>query len=118
MTYEMGPRSRRIHDLLRERIVGGELAPGTKLPSHTELAETYGAAPLTVRQVLAHLETEGLVLREQGRGTFVRQPMLPRVLIVEDDPHIGELLAEIARMSAAHPILATDVESARAALSR
>ncbi len=116
MVYEMGPRSRRIHEQLRERILIGELAPGTKLPAHTELAKTYGVAPLTVRQVLARLETEGLVSREQGRGTFVRQPTLPGVLIVEDDAQVGELLAEIVRMSGARAFLTTNVESALEAL--
>lgn len=116
MTYNMGPRSRRIHEHLRERIIQGELTPGTKLPGHVDLAIEYGVAPLTVRQVLAHLEMEGLVSREQGRGTFVRQALPPGVLIVEDDPHIGELLSEIIRTSGARPVLTSGPNEARAAL--
>jgi DNA-binding transcriptional regulator YhcF (GntR family) len=116
MAYQMGPRSRRIHEHLRERIIQGELTPGTKLPSHVDLAIEYGVAPLTVRQVLAHLESEGLVSREQRRGTFVREALPPSVLIVEDDPHIGELLSEIIRTSGARAVLRSDPKSARAAL--
>jgi DNA-binding NtrC family response regulator len=81
------------------------------------LANEYGVAPMTIRQVLAHLETEGLVSREQGRGTFVRQPKVQSVLIVEDDPHIGELLAGIVRTTEINPILVTNVADAQAALN-
>src|ERR1044071_5253261 len=86
------PRAQSAYTSLRERILHGELLPGTKLPAHLELAGTFGIAPLTMRQVLAHLEQEGLVSREQGRGTFVRERTAPGVLIVEDDPDMRALL--------------------------
>jgi CheY-like chemotaxis protein len=91
--YDLGPRARRVFDTLRARIVGGELAPETQLPSYVALAAQFGVAPLTVRQVLAHLEAEGLVSRQQGRGTFVRTPARPRVLVVDDDAGVRQLLA-------------------------
>lgn len=115
-TYELGPRAIRVYDGIRDRITSGEWTPGTKLPSHTELAEMYGVAPLTMRQVLARLEQEGLVSREQGRGTFVRQPALPTVLVVEDEPDVGELLAAHVRAAGAKPILVTNVADARTVL--
>lgn len=89
-----GPRSQRVYAALRERIVRGELVAGAKLPPHIELASAYGVAPLTMRQVLAQLEAEGLVSREQGRGTFVRSQAPPAVLIVEDDAAMRALLEE------------------------
>lgn len=115
-TYQLGPRAIRVYNAVRERIASGEWTAGTKLPSHTELAETYGVAPLTMRQVLARLEYEGLVSREQGRGTFVRQPALPIVLIVEDEPDVGELLAAHVRAAGAKPILASNATDARRVL--
>jgi DNA-binding GntR family transcriptional regulator len=54
----IGPRAQRVHALLRECIAAGELAVDTKLPAHTALAMEYGVSPLTMRQVLARLETE------------------------------------------------------------
>jgi GntR family transcriptional regulator len=66
------PAYRQIADRLRERIVGGELRQGDRLPSENELMETYSAARATVRQALGVLKTEGLVTSEQGRGVFVR----------------------------------------------
>jgi DNA-binding transcriptional regulator YhcF (GntR family) len=117
MTREMGPRSRRIHEALREQIMNGELPPGSRLPSHTELAASYGVAPMTVRQVLSHLEEEGLVSREQGRGTFVRQPRQQAVLIVEDDAQIAELMATIVRGTGVHPFVANEVADAQVLLA-
>jgi DNA-binding GntR family transcriptional regulator len=70
--------------MLRDGLLSGEFAPGARLPSHTELAAQFGVATLTVRNVLDHLEQEGLVAREHGRGTFARARTTPAVLIVED----------------------------------
>jgi DNA-binding transcriptional regulator YhcF (GntR family) len=83
--YTLGPRARRVYMILRDGLLSGEFAPGAKLPSHTQLAEQFGVATLTMRHVLAHLEEEGLVSREHGRGTFARARTTPAVLIVEDD---------------------------------
>jgi GntR family transcriptional regulator len=54
---------------LRER----ELAPGDRLPGDHELCATYQVSRTVVRQALAELETEGVVERVKGRGTFVAQ---------------------------------------------
>lgn len=57
---------------LRTRILQGEWAPGDNLPAEAALARSYGVALGTMRQALAVLVDEGLLVREQGRGTFVR----------------------------------------------
>lgn len=92
MIYDLGPRANWVYTSLRERIGSGEFSIGAKLPPHTELAAQFGVAPLTVRQVLGRLEEEGLVSREQGRGTFVREHTTPAVLIVDDQEEIRALL--------------------------
>ena len=92
MIYGLGPRANRVYTSLRERILSGEFTPGMKLPPHTELATQFGVAPLTVRQVLGRLEEDGLVSREQGRGTFVREHTTSAVLIVEDQEEMRALL--------------------------
>ena len=92
MIYGLGPRAQRVYISIRDRISRGDLPPGTKLPSHTHLAAEFGVAPLTIRQVLARLDEEGLVSREHGRGTFVRTAHPPGVLILEDDAEMRALL--------------------------
>lgn len=57
--------------LIRKRIHDGEYVPGERLPSIEGLAQTFHVAVITVRQALALLEDEGLIERQQGRGTFV-----------------------------------------------
>jgi methanogenic corrinoid protein MtbC1/DNA-binding transcriptional regulator YhcF (GntR family) len=118
MLYDLGPRARRVHLLLLDRIRSGELAPGTRLPAHTSLAATFGIAPLTMRQVLARLEADGLVVRERGRGTFVRAHETAQVLIVAADPAQRADLEQQVRTTGKRPLLATTRSEALAALER
>lgn len=104
MIYQLGPRAYRIYAALREQIVQGELAEGTRLPSHAQLAIDYGVATLTVRHALSQLETEGLVLREHGRGTFVTSRDQPAVLIAEDEAEMRALLALYTRNAGYRPL--------------
>ncbi|MEU8404470.1 GntR family transcriptional regulator [Nonomuraea sp. NPDC048892] len=61
----------RIADELREWIRSGELVVGAAVPSELALRHRYAASRNTVRQALAVLEREGLVVAEHGRGRFV-----------------------------------------------
>ncbi len=63
---------RQIADAIRLDIIGGKLANGDRLPTEALLAERFSANRHTVRRALAVLAEEGVVLSEQGRGTFVR----------------------------------------------
>jgi CheY-like chemotaxis protein len=108
MIYDFGPRAQWVYTVLRERITGGEFTPGMKLPSHTELATEFGVAPLTVRQVLSRLEEEGIVSRQQGRGTFVREMTIPAVLIAEDDPEMAALLSAHVERAGYRPLLVSN----------
>ena len=64
---------RLIAEELRREIVGGALAPGTKLPPEAELAERFGVHRNTVRQAIATLGAEHLVVSRRGSGTFVAE---------------------------------------------
>lgn len=68
---------------MRESIAKGEWTTGTKLPTETDLAETYGVSRPTVRLAVAALRTEGLLDVRQGRGTFVRTAIHGPALTVE-----------------------------------
>jgi DNA-binding LacI/PurR family transcriptional regulator len=57
---------------LRNALISREFAPGGKLPSENELVKQFGASRPTVSRALAQLESESLVERRAGSGTFVR----------------------------------------------
>ena len=69
----MAAKYERITDDLREQIINRELAPGTRLPSQTALAEEHRVSLPTVREALGVLEREGLIDSVQGIGTYVRE---------------------------------------------
>jgi DNA-binding GntR family transcriptional regulator len=71
--------------LLRQRIAGGELRAGERVPSVPELSAAFGVASMTVRQAIEQLAQEGAVVRERGRGTFVRSPDLASATFSLDD---------------------------------
>ena len=71
---------RPIYVQLAEQIAGdidgGQLAPGDRVASEPELMRRHSISRATAVKALEHLEQQGLVRREQGRGTFVEAPKL------------------------------------------
>ncbi|MEJ6007263.1 PLP-dependent aminotransferase family protein [Paucibacter sp. AS339] len=76
-------RYKQVVDRLAADIRAGQLAPGTRLPTHRELARQEGMALVTASRVYAELEAMGLVSGETGRGTYVREALLPKGLGVD-----------------------------------
>jgi GntR family transcriptional regulator len=64
--------SRAIAEAIRSQIESGELAPGAQLPSERDLASAYGTARNTAREAVRLLSDAGLVITDQGKGSFVR----------------------------------------------
>ncbi|MFN8622327.1 MAG: GntR family transcriptional regulator [Chloroflexota bacterium] len=72
------PLYRQLADDLRTRILDGEFPAAEPIPTEAQLSEGYHTSRITVRHALDLLEQEGLVHREQGRGSFIR----PRAIAV------------------------------------
>jgi GntR family transcriptional regulator len=66
------PVYKQIADAIRDAVATGELAPGAKVPSESELVRMFGVAQGTVRNALGLLRAEGLLVAEHGKGVFVR----------------------------------------------
>ena len=58
---------------LTDQIASGVLIAGDRLPSEAELARRYGVSRMTLRQALGRLQSDGLVIRRHGAGTFIAQ---------------------------------------------
>jgi GntR family transcriptional regulator len=73
-----GPLSKyyQLTQILKDKIQAGELKPGDQIPTEDNLCQAYGVSRGTVRQAISRLVQEGLVSRQQGRGTFVTAPRL------------------------------------------
>jgi GntR family transcriptional repressor for pyruvate dehydrogenase complex len=65
--------SERVVTALRSQVLGGEIAPGQKLPTESQLTETFGVSRTVIREAMATLAADGLVEARQGAGVFVRE---------------------------------------------
>ncbi|MBW7924333.1 MAG: GntR family transcriptional regulator [Burkholderiaceae bacterium] len=70
-TPTFAPLYRQIRALLLRGLQSGEWKPGEAIPSETELAARYRVSQGTVRKAIDELAAEHLLVRRQGRGTFV-----------------------------------------------
>ncbi len=66
------PLYEQIKRLFLSGMTQGELAAGDVIPSEVRLAAAFHTSRATVRQALYELRVEGYVVREKGRGTFVK----------------------------------------------
>ena len=67
----IAPLYRDVKRLLVQSIAAGEWPPGVALPSEARLAERYQVSIGTLRKAIDELVAERVVVRQQGRGTFV-----------------------------------------------
>ncbi len=84
------PLYRQVKAIFVRRLVEGVWSPGTALPSEGQLASEIGVSQGTVRKALDELAAENLLVRRQGRGTFVAEHDERRILfqffkLVPDD---------------------------------
>jgi GntR family transcriptional regulator len=60
-----------IKSILKSRILSNEFKENQRFPSETKLCVQYNVSRSTVRQALSEMVREGLIYRDQGRGSFV-----------------------------------------------
>jgi len=77
-TPSFSPLYRQIKTLILQSLAAGEWRPGEVIPSESELAVRFGVSQGTVRKALDEIAAENLVVRRQGKGTFVASHNDPR----------------------------------------
>jgi len=65
-----------IKEIIAEDIRTGTLQPGQPIPPESVLSDRYSVSRATVRQAVTDLVHQGLLVRQQGRGTFVNRPKI------------------------------------------
>jgi GntR family transcriptional regulator len=71
---EVSPLYHQIKEAITRQIVSGRWLPGHELPSEVDLCSHFGVSRGTLRRSLDDLQNRGLIVRRQGRGTFVESP--------------------------------------------
>jgi GntR family transcriptional regulator len=112
--------------IIEEDIANHHYQKGGRLPSEQELVQAYGISRVTVRQTMKHLADNGVVVRRQGLGTFVKNTVVKTTIdelvgfypslmrhgihpaiktldyrIITPEPHVREIL----RLSGADKVL-------------
>lgn len=100
------PLYRQIKELITQSLVSGEWRPGAPIPSEWELASRFNVSQGTVRKAVSELAEENLLVRQQGRGTFVashaqERSQFPFLRLTPDDgprSALSATLIELRRM--------------------
>ncbi|MCL6441929.1 MAG: GntR family transcriptional regulator [Alicyclobacillus sp.] len=71
MTQNRLPKYIQVKLHIQNQVIDGTIKPGDQIPTENELAEMYGVSRQTVRQAITELVHERLLIRQQGKGTFV-----------------------------------------------
>lgn len=106
-----GPKHARLRAELA-RWITEELSPGDRLPGERRLVERHRVSRITVRHAIAELVSEGLLVREQGRGTFVGSgPARSRLHLAS----FHEDMATAGLVPSTRPVLVAEQEAPTAA---
>ena len=81
LDFGMGlPAYRVVKDRLIQSLASGHYPAGSSLPAEKQLAEEHGVSIGTLRKAVDSLVSEGILIRQQGKGTFVSQHDNQRLL--------------------------------------
>lgn len=97
MTQTGHPLYEQIKNAIDRRIEATEWPADFQVPAESELAAEFGASRLTVRRALRELQAEGVLIRIQGRGTFVVGPRMQCAVF-----NLPDMSEEIAQCGGAH----------------
>src|SRR5262244_2394712 len=109
---------------LSAEIVSGRLAPGAQLPTEQELIASAGVSRTVVREAIAALRAEGLVVTRQGAGAFVAEgSRRPFRIDPADLGSLGEVLAVMElrtgiEVAAAHAAIGRAIERGESAIDQ
>jgi GntR family histidine utilization transcriptional repressor len=110
MNSSQQPLYAQIKSAIDKKIETAEWPANFQVPSEDDLAGVFGASRLTVRRALRELQSDGVLLRIQGRGTFVIGPRMQCAIFNLPDASEDVILSGGAHSSRVlqHEVLSTD----------
>ena len=72
------PLYQQIKDQILRDITSGKFSVNTRLPTEDEMSEQYGVSRITIRRAIGDLVEQGVVVKRQGKGTFVKTPLMQK----------------------------------------
>ena len=110
---ELGvPLYHQIQHLLRHRIHNGQYRPGTQIPSEHELSGELGVSRVTLREALRELVRENLLVKIQGKGTFVNSNPPKRLAPVRYTGFLEDMQERVRKLRVAEVEIAQSPASA------
>ena len=96
------PLYKQLMDIITSQIKNGTYKPGEKIPTEPELAELYHVSRITVRRTVEELCTQGYLIKHQGKGTFVKSPMIFRKFESQKNMSFSESCRQNDRIPESH----------------
>ena len=103
-TAKNAPLYQQIYDEIKQEIEQGVYKPKERIPAEPELAEKYEVSRITVRRAVEELCSDGYLIKQQGRGTFVSAPHLNRRFMGKSLQPFSELCRENGMKMGAHVV--------------
>ena len=69
-----------IKNIIKQEIVQGSLHYGERIPTELDLIDTYKVSRITIRKAISELVKENVLIKQQGKGTFVTMPKIERCI--------------------------------------
>ena len=101
-------------DRIRQMVATGSLQPGQQLPTMRQLAADLRINYNTVGRAYLHLEQEGIISTQQGRGTYVASSLtgeeVERLRVAKLQSMIDQLLHEAVALGYGEPEIAQNFQ--------
>lgn len=97
--HRVVPLYYQVEHVIRQRITSGEYARGSQIPSENELSREMGVSRVTVREALRELVRANMLVKVQGKGTFVAQHLPTGLPAMKFTGFLEELYDQVQKVA-------------------
>lgn len=96
---------------IKEQIQNGHYKPGDQIPTEIQLSELYQVSRITVRRTIEELCAQGVLIKRQGKGTFVEEPKIYRKIENHNNMSFSAACRANGRRPSSHIISCTVIDA-------